>query len=86
MLWIGYLRSPGVGSIIEHCRDEGDELERRLARMAQGMNGVHFLSVAGMVPSGDRSFHAADMIHPSIKASREIGRRAAAVMKQANPG
>ena len=84
VIYLGYLRSPGVGSIIEHCRDDGDELERRLARMAQGMNGVHFLSVAQMVPSGDRSFHAVDMIHPSVKASHEIGKRAAAVMRQAS--
>lgn len=84
VIYLGYLRSPGVGSIIEHCRDDGDELERRLARMAQGMNGVHFLSVSGMVPSGDRSFHAVDMIHPSVKASHEIGKRAAAIMRQAS--
>ncbi len=80
VVYLGYLRSPGVGSIIEHCRDDGDELERRLARMAKGMNGVHFLPVADMIPHGDRSFHSLDMIHPSSKASKEIGRRAAKII------
>ena len=80
VLYTGYLRSPGVGSPIEHCRNEGDELERRLARMAARMEGVHFLSLKGLVPEGDRSFHAGDMIHPSIKASRRIGEMIAGII------
>ncbi|MEX0285156.1 MAG: SGNH/GDSL hydrolase family protein [Paracoccaceae bacterium] len=86
VVYLGYLRSPGVGSIIEHCRDDGDELEKRLARMAKGMNGVYFVSVASLVPDGDRSFHSLDMIHPSIKGSTEIGKRAAKIMKRASSG
>ncbi len=82
VVYLGYLRSPGVGSIIEHCRDDGDELERRLNKMAKGMEGVYFVSVAQMVPSGDRSYHSVDMIHPSIKGSAAIGRRAAQVIEK----
>lgn len=77
VIYVGYLRSPGMGSAIEHCRDEGTVLERRLQRMADRDAGVHFLSIADMVPHGDRSFHSADRIHPSPKASAEIARRIA---------
>lgn len=81
IIYVGYLRSPGRGSPIEHCRDEGDELERRIARLADTKKGVHFLSLRGLVPAGDRSFHAADMIHPSFKASDHIARKIFEVIK-----
>ena len=34
IVYIGYLRSPGVASVIDECRAHGNELEGRLARMA----------------------------------------------------
>lgn len=77
VIYVGYLRSPGMGSPIEHCRDDGDELERRAGLFAGMVEGIHFLSIAQMVPDGDSSFHAVDMIHPSLKGSREIGLRVA---------
>jgi hypothetical protein len=73
VIYVGYLRSPGVGSPIESCKDEGDEFESRINKMAQQNEGVYFLSLADLVPHGDRSFHAIDMIHPSLKASKIIG-------------
>ena len=82
VIYVGYLRSPGVGSPIESCKDEGDELERRIDAMAKADRGVFFLSLAKMVPFGDRSYHGFDMIHPSLKASREIGKRIAKIIKQ----
>lgn len=81
IVYLGYLRSPGRGSLIEHCRDEGDRLEARFARMAAGRDGVHFLSLRDLVPHGDRSYHSADMIHPSVKASREIGQKVAGIIR-----
>lgn len=81
VIYVGYLRSPGVGSMIEGCRDEGDEFERRLAQMAAKDAGVYFVSIADLVPFGDRSYHGFDMIHPSPKGSREIARRVAAVIR-----
>lgn len=80
VVYVGYLRSPGVGSMIESCRDDGDLLESRIAQMAARDEGVHFVSLIDMVPHGDRSFHGIDMIHPSIKGSNEIGRRIAAII------
>jgi len=74
------LRSPGRGSPIEHCRNEGDMLEARIARMSAGDPGVHFVSIADLVPFGDLSFHAADRIHPSAKASAAIAGRVAAII------
>ena len=82
VIYVGYLRSPGVGSLIESCRDDGDELERRIGAMAKTDKGVYFLSLAKMVPFGDRSYHGFDMIHPSLKASREIGKRIAKIIRR----
>jgi len=81
VIYVGYLRSPGVGSMIDHCRNEGDELERRIDIFAQKDDGVYFLSLADLVPYGDRTYHGADMIHPSIKASRIIGERVAEIIQ-----
>lgn len=80
VIYVGYLRSPGLGSPIEHCRKYGDEFEGRISRMAAARDGVYFLSLADLVPFGDRSFHAMDMIHPSVKASTEIGARVANII------
>lgn len=77
VVYVGYLRSPGVGSPIEQCKDEGDELESRIQAFADTDEGVYFQSLADLVPFGDRSYHGADMIHPSLKASREIGQMVA---------
>lgn len=86
VVYVGYLRSPGMGSPIESCRDEGDELDLRLTRLAALDSGLHFLPLADLVPHGDRSYHGADMIHPSLKASREIGAMVAEVIRQHSPG
>lgn len=80
VIYVGYLRSPGAGSPIENCRDDGDELERRMVAYAKRDSGVFHVSLRDLVPHGDRSFHGADMIHPSLKGSREIGKRIARVI------
>jgi hypothetical protein len=80
VLLVGYMRTPGSGSPIEHCADEGDALDARLARLAGLDAGVHFLPLADMVPHGDLSYHAADRIHPSFKGSRAIADRIARVI------
>lgn len=81
VVYVGYMRSPGIGSPIEHCRDEGDELERRVQILASLDRGIHFLSLQDLVPEGDRSFHGLDMIHPSVKASTAIGQRVAELIR-----
>lgn len=85
VLWVGYLRSPGVDSLIEECRDEGDELEARIADYAKATDDLHFLSIADLVPEGDLTFHGMDRIHPSLKASREIGERVAKLIRKVDP-
>lgn len=80
VVYVGYLRSPGFGSPIEHCRDEGNELDKRLAQMAARDAGVFFVPIDDLVPYGDTSFHDFDRIHPSVKGSTEIGKRVAAVI------
>lgn len=81
VVYVGYLRSPGRASPIEYCRDEGDELERRVARLAQLDRGLYYLSLQDMVPNGDGSYHGIDMIHPSIKGSTAIGQLLANVIE-----
>jgi lysophospholipase L1-like esterase len=84
VVYIGYLRSPGVDSVIDECRAHGDELEERLANMAKRDSGVYFVPLDDMVGEGDRSMHGADMIHPSRKASALIGARVANVIQRAD--
>ncbi|GAW34376.1 hypothetical protein RA2_01424 [Roseovarius sp. A-2] len=85
VIYVGYLRTPGVNSPIEHCADEGDEFDRRMARLAALDRGLHFVPLADMVPHGDLSYHAIDRIHPSVKASREIGARVAQIIAAEAP-
>ena len=66
------------------CADEGDELDRRLMAMASRDPGVTFLSLAKLVPYGDRSYHALDMIHPSMKGSATIANMVTEVIRH-NP-
>ncbi len=82
VLFFGYLRSPGVDSLIEECKDEGDELESRVSSFAKSTKGVYFLSNTDLVPEGDLSFHGFDRIHPSLKGSEEIGKRIAALIRK----
>ncbi len=85
IVYVGYLRSPGFDSPIEHCKDEGDELEGRIKVMADRDDGIYFLSLKDLVPYGDLSFHAVDRIHPSLKASSAIGRLAADIIRRNEP-
>jgi lysophospholipase L1-like esterase len=81
VIYVGYLRSPGLGSPIEHCKKVGAALEARISVMAQQDLRVSFVSLADMVPYGDSSFHGADMIHPSRKGSIAASQRIAAAIK-----
>lgn len=83
VVFVGYLRTPGKTSPIEHCVDEGNEMDARVARLAQLDRGVHFVSLADLVPFGDLSYHATDRIHPSMKGSRVIGQRIARLISEA---
>ena len=78
---VGYLRSPGFTSPIESCKDEGDELESRIGRLADLDPGVTFQTLTDLVPHGDLSYHAADRIHPSLKASEAIAARVARIIR-----
>jgi lysophospholipase L1-like esterase len=79
--YTGYLRNPGLYTPVRACRPYGDELDRRLARMAARDEGVVFLAMSDLVPPGDPSLHQQDMIHPSPKGSAAIGARIAAAMR-----
>lgn len=75
VLYVGYLRNPGIPSPIRACRPAGNELDRRLVKMARSRAGVLFVPMADLVPTGDRTYHSGDMIHPSVKGSSGIAAR-----------
>lgn len=81
VIYVGYLRSPGLGSPIEHCKKVGAALEARISVMAMQDNGTSFVSLADMVPHGDSSFHSSDMIHPSRKGSHAATQRIVAAIR-----
>ncbi|MEL6648447.1 MAG: SGNH/GDSL hydrolase family protein, partial [Pseudomonadota bacterium] len=83
VIYVGYLRSPGRVSPIEHCRDEGAKMEARIAKLAKLDRGLIYLSLEDLVPHGDGSFHGIDMVHPSFKGSKAIGQIIANVIEGA---
>ncbi len=85
VVMVGYLHTPGVRSPIERCVDEGNEMDARMARLAALDRGVHFLAMSDVVPPGDRTYHALDLIHPSPKGSDAIGGRIADLIRQRGP-
>lgn len=82
VVYIGYLRSPGFDSVIDECRDEGDEMEARIGAYLATLPNAYFVSLKDLVPEGDKTYHGLDRVHPSTKASREIGQRVAALIRQ----
>ncbi|MEX0319554.1 MAG: SGNH/GDSL hydrolase family protein [Ruegeria sp.] len=82
VLYTGYLRSPGLLTPIDHCKSEGDELEARIARLAQQEKGIEYVSMQDVVPNGGLFYFAPDLIHPSPRSSHLIGKRLAAMIRR----
>lgn len=81
VLYTGYMRTPGVLSPVEGCGPLGDEMDRRLTLMAARDPGISFVLLSDLVTQdGDRSYHGVDMVHPSVKGSRAIAARIAALI------
>lgn len=78
--YVGYLRSPELVTPIEHCKDEGDELERRVRIFAETSPEIHFISLEDLVPPRGQGYFAFDLIHPSRTTSFLIGSRIADVI------
>lgn len=85
VLYVGYLRNPGRSTPIKACGPAGNEMDRRLAKMAALDTGVDFMPLSDLVPYGDISFHQLDRIHPSAKGSRAIAARIAEHIKPRHP-
>lgn len=81
VLYFGYLRSPKLITPIEHCKDEGDELDARLTKLASQQPGIVFVPMSDVVPPGGLSYFSPDLIHPSRKTSRLVGKRLAGVIE-----
>ena len=69
----------GTGQAV---KTDGQELDRRIAALAEITDGIFFLSLDGLVPHGNLTFHAIDRIHPSVKGSAAIGEKIAALIEQ----
>jgi len=81
VIYTGYMRTPGVLSPVESCGPLGDEMDRRLTLMADRDPGISFVLLSDLVTQdGDRSYHGIDMVHPSVKGSRAIAARIAALI------
>ncbi len=72
VLWMGYYKGNGKGSF-EGCRDDLVEMERRIARLAAGREGVHFVDAEDVIDPDDATQFAPDNNHPSVKGSALIG-------------
>lgn len=82
VIYTGYLRTPGVTSPVEACGPLGDKMDRRLEAMAKSIEGVSFVRLADLVKTdGDTSYHAVDLVHPSIKGSRAIAAKVLEVIE-----
>ncbi|MCE8512470.1 SGNH/GDSL hydrolase family protein [Ruegeria pomeroyi] len=84
VIYPGYLRSPNLLTPIEHCKNDGDELEARIARFADTDEGVFYISMQDIVPPGGLTYFAPDLIHPSRKTSRKVAERLASAIRQLN--
>lgn len=83
VIYTGYMRTPGLTSPIEGCTAVGNELERRLAKMAKLDDGVTYIALANLVKTpGDTSYHDIDLVHPSRKGSAAIAALIAAHIPQ----
>ncbi|MDF1621068.1 SGNH/GDSL hydrolase family protein [Pseudothioclava nitratireducens] len=82
VVYVGYLRSNGFDSPVEHCGPTGDEMDRRAERMAALDPNVIFISLADLVPSGEESYMSKDRMHPSPIGSDAIAERIKTVMMQ----
>lgn len=80
VLYFGYLRSPGLASPIEACKEEGDAMDARIAVLAKTEPDIHFVSMADIVPKGKLGYFSLDFVHPSVKSSRAVGKKIAAYM------
>lgn len=81
VVYLGYLRNPGVKTPIKACGPAGNELDRRLAALDRLDPGMAFVPLSDLVPHGDTSLHQPDLIHPSAKGSALIAARLAAAIK-----
>ena len=72
VLWMGYYAGNGKGSF-EGCRDDLVTLEARIARFAEGREGVHFVDSETVIDPRNPDHFASDNTHPSAEGSRLIG-------------
>ena len=75
VIFTGYHRPRQISSPVRGCKNEVENLERRVARFADTQERITFASMAEAFPIGDTSFYDFDRIHPSIKGSHELAKK-----------
>lgn len=80
VILVGYLHSPGVPSLVDGCRNDDNELQRRISKIPALDDGVFYVRASDIVGSGDTSFHSGDRVHPSVKGSAALAQRIAEIV------
>lgn len=75
VIYVSYLHSPGVFSVVDHCKKLGSELERRVRNLASMDAGIYLLRGSELVEYGDTSLLSFDRVHPSVRGSQLIAER-----------
>lgn len=85
VIYFGYLRSPKLFTLVEHCKGEIDTLETRVRALSEQYARFHFISNADLVPPGDASYFDIDLVHPSRKGSAAIARSIVQKIRSVQP-
>lgn len=72
LMYVGYYGPSGRGGAFDACTDELLELDRRVARMADIVPGIHFVDAGQAISSADPTDYASDNIHPGPRGSARI--------------
>ncbi|MEM7342344.1 MAG: SGNH/GDSL hydrolase family protein [Actinomycetota bacterium] len=73
VMFVGYYELPAEAEGFGDCGDELQEQSTRLALMAAGIDGVHFVSAADVVTASNTAAYDEDLVHPSPEGSRIVG-------------
>ncbi|MEM9749172.1 MAG: SGNH/GDSL hydrolase family protein [Actinomycetota bacterium] len=75
LMYVGYAEiSADAEGGFGRCVDELSEHGRRLAEMAESIDGVHFADARQVVTAADQDAYLDDLVHPSVEGAETVGR------------
>ncbi|MGF1537998.1 MAG: SGNH/GDSL hydrolase family protein [Elainellaceae cyanobacterium] len=85
VMYVGYYAMPDSARFgFNQCNDEIAAHNDRLARMAEAIDGVWFVSAGAVVSAQDIAAYDDDGVHPSELGSAQIGRHVAGAVRMAD--